>query len=101
MPLLIGLVIAVIIGFSTMFGSWYTVDQTQRAVLLRNGAFVSVEQPGLHFKTPFIESVEKISVTSQLARWDKLEGYSHDQQASHYTISVNYQIKQDRVAEIY
>lgn len=101
MPLLIGLGVAVVVILSTLFGSWFTVDQTERAVLTRNGAIVSTEQPGLHFKTPFIESVNKIYVTSKLARYEKLEGYSHDQQASHYQISVNYQIKADRVAEIY
>lgn len=101
MPLLIGLGVALILILSTIFGSWYTVDQTARAVLLRNGAIVSVEQPGLHFKVPFIEDVEKINVTSKLARYEKLEGYSHDQQASHYQISVNYQIKADRVSEVY
>lgn len=98
---IIGSVITAIVGITVVFGSWYTVDQTERAVLLRNGAIVSVEQPGLHFKTPLIEGVEKIYVTSKLMRLEKLEGYSHDQQASHYQISVNYQIKADRVADIY
>lgn len=101
MPYLIGLAVAAILLISTAFGSFYTVDQTERAVLLRNGAYVSTEQPGLHFKIPFIEGVEKIYVTSKLARYEKLEGYSHDQQASHYQISVNYQIKADKVAEVY
>lgn len=101
MPLLIGIAVAAVLMLSTLFGSWFTVDQTERAVLTRNGAFASVEQPGLHFKAPFIESVHKIEVTNKLLRWEKLEGYSHDQQASHYTISVNYQIKADRVTEIY
>lgn len=101
MPFLIGLVVAAIVLLSTAFSSWYTVDATQRAVVLRNGAFVEVVQPGAHLKAPFIDGVEKIYVTSKIARWEKLEGYSHDQQASHYTISVNYQIKADRVAEIY
>lgn len=83
------------------FGTYYTIDQTQRGVLLRNGAIVIVEAPGLHFKAPWIDSVEKIDVTSKLARWEKLSGYSHDQQEAHYQISVNYQPKVDKVAEIY
>lgn len=103
-PRIIGLSTAVIAGLVALMvalGSWFTIDQTERGVLLRNGAIISTEQPGLHFKTPWIESVEKISVVNQLARYEKLEGYSHDQQASHYQISVNYQNKSDRVAEIY
>lgn len=100
-PAIIASVMAFLVGITVVFGSWFTVDQTERGVLLRNGAFVSTEQPGLHFKMPLIDGVEKISVVSNLARYEKLEGYSHDQQASHYQISVNYQIKSDKVAEIY
>src|SRR5215471_18550675 len=37
---LAALVVVGIVVLSIIFGSWYTVDQTQRAVLLRNGAFV-------------------------------------------------------------
>ena len=36
------LIVAGLIGLlflSVIFGSWYTIDQTQRGVLLRNGAF--------------------------------------------------------------
>lgn len=101
MPVLISFAIMVVLAISTAFGSFYTVDQTERAVLLRNGAYTSTEGPGLHFKVPFIDSVHEIYITSKLARYDKLEGYSHDQQASHYTISVNYQVKADKVAEVY
>jgi regulator of protease activity HflC (stomatin/prohibitin superfamily) len=101
MPFLIAIGVFLVLVISTAFGSFYTVDQTERAVLLRNGAIVSTEQPGLHFKLPFIESVEKIIVTNKVVRWEKLEGYSHDQQSSHYMISVNYSIKPDRVADVY
>lgn len=98
-------VFAAFLGLSVLFGSWYTVDQTERGVLVRNGAYVSTEQPGLHFKFPLIEDVTKINISNRLLRWGdketKLEGYSHDQQASHYVISVNYSIKPDKVAEVY
>jgi len=61
-----GIIVAAVIGviaIAAIFGSWYTVDQTERAVLLRNGAVIGTAQPGLGFKVPFIDSVEKISVT--------------------------------------
>jgi regulator of protease activity HflC (stomatin/prohibitin superfamily) len=51
-----------LIALVAIMGSWYTVDQTERAVLLRNGAVVGTAQPGLGFKIPVIDSVEKISV---------------------------------------
>ena len=58
-----------------LFGSWYTIDQTQRGVLLRNGAFVEVVQPGLHFKWPWIESVYKIDMQTHTRAY----GRSNDQ----------------------
>jgi regulator of protease activity HflC (stomatin/prohibitin superfamily) len=44
------LLLAGLLVLTIIFGSWYTIDQTQRGVLLRNGALVEVVQPGLHFK---------------------------------------------------
>src|SRR4051794_468911 len=92
---------ATAVGLAVAFGSWYTVDQTERGVLLRNGAIIGVAQPGLGFKVPLIDTVQKISVRNELLRWEKLESYSHDQQAAHYIISVNYQINPDKVSQIY
>jgi len=54
--------IAGVIVLLLVLGSWYTVDQTERGVLLRNGAVVGTAQPGLGFKMPVMDSVEKISV---------------------------------------
>ena len=49
---------ALIIAFS----SWYTVDQGERAVILRNGAAIGTAEPGLHFKFPIIDRVVFISM---------------------------------------
>ena len=38
----------------TLSGSWYTVNETERGVLLRNGALVGVIEPGRSFKFPFM-----------------------------------------------
>lgn len=92
---------AVIIGGSILFGSWYTVDQTQRGVLLRNGAFVEVVQPGLHFKLPWVETVYKIDMQTHTRQWDKMEAYSSDQQPANLRVSVTYHVSPDKVAEMY
>lgn len=101
MPFLIAFAILLVLGISTAFGSFFTVDQTERAVLTRNGAIVSIEAPGFHLKAPFIDSATKLYVTDKLIRYEKMEGYSHDQQASHYQISVNFRAKPDAVGDIY
>ncbi|WLA80318.1 prohibitin family protein [Bradyrhizobium elkanii] len=95
------LALFVIVGLTVLFGSWYTVDQTQRGVLLRNGAFVEVVQPGLHFKTPWIESVSKIEMTTQNFHWDKVNSYSADQQPADLKVSVTFHVSPDKVGEMY
>jgi regulator of protease activity HflC (stomatin/prohibitin superfamily) len=98
---LIGLGIAAVIALLIVGGSWYTIDQTQRGVLLRNGAFVEVVQPGLHFKWPFIESVYKIDMQTHTKTYDKMEAYSADQQPANLRVSVTMHVATDRVSEMY
>ena len=53
--ILVGALIVVIIAYNLFT---FTVDETQKAVVLKFGEFVrAVETPGLHFKIPFIQSV--------------------------------------------
>jgi len=99
-----GIIAAAIIGviaIAAIFGSWYTVDQTERAVLLRNGAVIGTAQPGLGFKVPFIDSVEKISVRTFTYTWDKMNSYSFDQQPADLKISVTLRASPDKVADLY
>lgn len=93
--------ISALFGVTLLLGSWYTIDQSERGVLTRNGKVIGTAQPGLGFKAPLIDGVEKVSIQNKLLRWEKLEGYSHDQQSAHYMISVNYQIIPDRVSDVY
>jgi regulator of protease activity HflC (stomatin/prohibitin superfamily) len=83
--LLIGLVAVYV-----LFTSWYTVDQGERAVVLRLGKTVNVAEPGLHFKVPWIDSVRKITVQNQNKRYQALEAYSRDQQPANLTVSVTF-----------
>src|SRR5215468_350563 len=94
-------VAAVIVVAAIVLGSWYTVDQTERGVLLRNGAVVGTAQPGLGFKVPVIDSVEKISVRTATYTWDKMNSYSFDQQPADLKISVTLRAAPEKVADLY
>src|ERR1700736_3073035 len=99
-----GTIAAAVLGLIAIFailGSWYTVDQTERAVLLRNGAVVGTAQPGLGFKIPVIDSVQKISVKTSTYTWDKMTSYSYDQQPADLKISVTLRASPDKVADLY
>ena len=93
--------IAVIIGLMVVGGSFYTIDQGERGVILRTGKVVSIAQPGLGFKIPFIDQVVKISTQTQTYTWDKVNSYSADQQPADLKISVTFRADPEKVAEIY
>lgn len=92
--------VAAIVGVSTILGCFYTVDQGERAVVLTNGAISSVSGPGLHFKLPFIQGVDAISVQVQKIGFEKTEAsgdqrmsaYTKDQQPATIALSVNYHV---------
>jgi regulator of protease activity HflC (stomatin/prohibitin superfamily) len=102
-----GLVSLAIIGIAGLvaliiaLGSWYTVDQTERGVLLRNGAVIGTAQPGLGFKLPLFDSVEKVSVRTTTYTWDKMNSYSYDQQPADLKISVTLRAAPEKVADLY
>jgi regulator of protease activity HflC (stomatin/prohibitin superfamily) len=98
---LIGGALAILVVCLIVLGSWYTVDQTERGVLLRNGAVVGTAQPGLGFKIPVIDSVEKVSVKTATYTWDKMNSYSYDQQPADLKISVTLRAAPEKVADLY
>tara|TARA_B110000263_G_scaffold249505_1_gene267310 strand:+ start:9675 stop:10643 length:969 start_codon:yes stop_codon:yes gene_type:complete len=59
-----GLLPLFFIAFLVM-ASVYTVDANENAVVSRFGKYNSTEGPGLHFKIPLIDSVQKVKVDYQ------------------------------------
>src|SRR6187431_1012243 len=98
---IIGAILAVIVIAIIAAGSWYTVDQTERGVKLRYGAVIGTAQPGLGFKVPLIDSVEKVSVKTFTYAWDKMNSYSYDQQPADLKISVTLRASPEKVADLY
>jgi regulator of protease activity HflC (stomatin/prohibitin superfamily) len=98
---IIGAIVAVIVIAIIAAGSWYTVDQTERGVRLRYGAVIGTAQPGLGFKVPLIDSVQKVSVKTFTYAWDKMNSYSYDQQPADLKISVTLRASPDKVADLY
>lgn len=80
---------------SAFFGAFYTVDEGERAVVLRNGQFHSVEEPGLKWKVPFVDSVHTISMRAQKFTYGSMSGQnfldtrSRDEQRIRLIVSVN------------
>jgi regulator of protease activity HflC (stomatin/prohibitin superfamily) len=82
-----------VVGIGLLLGSWYTVDEGERAVVLTMGEFSSIAEPGLNFKLPFLQSARTISIRNEVLQWDHpFESYSFDQQAADIKVSVNIQV---------
>ncbi|TPJ33655.1 prohibitin family protein [Mesorhizobium sp. B2-8-3] len=99
-----GLVFAALVALTVLFGSWYTIDEGERGILLTNGSFTSVEGPGLHFKTPWFQSVRKISTRQGNLNWEgtsALLSYSKDQQTASLAVTVTYHVPEGDVKDVY
>lgn len=99
-------IVAFLAALSIFFSAWYTVNQGERAVLLRVGAVSDIAGPGLHFKLPWIESIERVSTRSTWIEWtgkSAMEAYSRDQQPAHLSVKVTYHVLPDNksVEELY
>ena len=58
----VGFLVVAIVGFSTL----YQVQPEEVGVVLRFGRYLETTEPGLRFKLPFIDDVEKVPVQRQL-----------------------------------
>ncbi|AJQ94377.1 membrane protease subunit, stomatin/prohibitin-like protein [Gynuella sunshinyii YC6258] len=84
---LILLVIVAYLGFN----SFYTVDEKERGVVLRMGKFSSIADPGLRFKIPLLDSVEKVEVTTIREFSDKSTMLTKDQNIVEVSFNVQWQ----------
>ncbi len=96
-----------------IFSTFTTVSAGERGIKTRLGRVVSVLDPGLHFKAPFIESVHKMDVKTRTINYDKngsegdakdtsqLFGASKDLQDVQIGVVVNYHIDPTKTGDIY
>lgn len=96
-----GAVVAGLVALTVVGGSWYTVDQGERGVILRNGAIVGTAEPGLGFKVPLVDKVVDIDVRTRAQLYENVMAYSRDQQTAGLNVSVNYRVPSDQVLNVY
>lgn len=89
-----------LIALGLVLGSFYTIEQGERGVLLRFGKVVDVEDSGLHFKIPYVDTVKKMAVRT--IKWTlKTAVYSKDIQGAEVKISLNFHLSPASVGSIY
>lgn len=75
------LIILAVLAVCFIWGSFYTVETGQQAAVSRFGKFVNVTGEGLHFKIPFIDSADIITVRNTSYGFNDLEVSTKDMQS--------------------
>lgn len=97
----LGIGAGVLIVLVSIFDGFYTIDQGDIGVQLRNGAVTGTAEPGFHWQVPIIDSVRIISVRTHKDTYEQVQSYSKDIQAADLRITVTYHADPSRVIEIY
>lgn len=100
-------VILAIIVLLVLYASMYTVTEGQRAIVIKLGEIVknpqtnqaAIEQPGLHFKTPFVTTVRDFTVKLQTMAVDSQRILTAEQKYVMVTYYAKWRI--DNIPEFY
>ncbi|MAA66058.1 MAG: FtsH protease activity modulator HflK [Alteromonadaceae bacterium] len=92
---ILAIVAIVFVGF-ILFQSFYTVDEQERAVVLRFGKYHTTENPGLRFKVPIIDNVTKVRVTSVRNAESQGQMLTQDENLVSIDLQVQYRVENAR-----
>lgn len=95
-----GVALGGLFGVSLLFGSFYTVQQGERGLVFRLGQLESVETEGLHFKVPFISTVQKVDIRTQRAE-SPADAGTRDMQHVQTKVSLNYHLDAAALKDTY
>src|SRR5271156_6877473 len=94
--MVLGLLVA-ILALSVVFGSFFTVETAQVAIVQRLGKFGRVAGPGLNWKTPLIEAVVR-RVSMKVQQFDvQVETKTQDNVFVQIPVSIQYKVLPDGV----
>lgn len=80
-----------VVGY-VIFQSFYTVDEQERAVVLRFGEYNRTENPGLRFKVPLIDDVSKVRVTNVRTAESSGQMLTQDENLVTVDLQVQYRV---------
>ena len=84
----IGIIAVLILGL----GSFYNIEEQEQAVLTTFGVASAVAEPGLHFKIPLIQRVQKVNTTIQgfALGYDQADNESREEDSLMITNDYNF-----------
>jgi regulator of protease activity HflC (stomatin/prohibitin superfamily) len=95
------LAVAAIFGVMTLFMGIFTIDQHERGLVTRWGEVQRVVNPGLNFKTPWIDGLITFSLMEQKISVENQESFSRDTQPANIDADAIYSVRPDKLIDIY
>src|SRR5271165_7173682 len=96
-PMFVLIAFLVLFALSVVFGSFFTVETAQVAIVQRLGKFARVAGPGLNWKTPYIEVVVQ-RMSMKVQQFDvQVETKTQDNVFVQIPVSIQYKVMPDAV----
>ncbi|MCK7546885.1 FtsH protease activity modulator HflK [Marinobacter koreensis] len=92
---ILAIAVILVVGY-VIYQSFYTVDEQERAVVLRFGEYSRTEDPGLRFKVPLIDDVYKVRVTSVRTAESQGQMLTQDENLVSVDLQVQYRVSNAR-----
>lgn len=93
---IVGAAVVALVGVIVSAQSFFTIAQTHVAFLTRFGQVVTPASqplgPGLHFKTPFIDTADQISITTDTFEMPEKKAFTRDTQEITLRVGVTYRV---------
>jgi len=93
-------IITLVVGLILLMGSIYTVNEGHIGIVKRFSEAKEQVNPGLHFKVPFIDSVEEIEVRTRKNE-ERMASSTKEQMPVTISVSVNWTVDKTAALELF
>jgi regulator of protease activity HflC (stomatin/prohibitin superfamily) len=93
-------IVSAVVGLILLMGSIYTVNEGHIGIVKRFSEAKEQVNPGLHFKVPFIDSVEEIEVRTRKNE-EKMASSTKEQMPVTVSVSVNWTVDKTAALELF
>lgn len=93
-------IVIAVVGLILLMGSIYTVNEGHIGIVKRFSEAKEQVNPGLHFKVPFIDSVEEIEVRTRKNE-EKMASSTKEQMPVTVSVSVNWTVDKTAALELF
>ena len=88
------------VGVPAFFGSFYTVPEGHVGIVKRFSAAVKQENPGLHLKVPFVDSVEEMEVRTR-KNTENANAATSEQMPISSVVSINWTVTKSAAMDLF